>query len=86
MESHRPSVYRALMLSSGHVPIAPLSKPMVASKVGVEASRLDPKECIYELDLKYRSDRLTQEILDAFNREHLTPHQARLLLARARPD
>mgnify|MGYP000916004126 FL=1 len=30
------------------------------------------------------SDRLTQEILDAFNREHLTPHQARLLLARVR--
>ncbi len=30
------------------------------------------------------SDRLTQEILDAFNREHLTPHQARLVLARVR--
>ncbi len=30
------------------------------------------------------SDRLTQEILDAFNREHLTPHQARLVLGRVR--
>ncbi len=30
------------------------------------------------------SDRLTQEILDAFNRERLTPHQARLVLSRVR--
>lgn len=30
------------------------------------------------------SDRLSQEILDAFNRERLTPHQARLVLSRVR--
>ena len=30
------------------------------------------------------SDRLTQLILDAFNHEHLTPHQARLVLHRVR--
>ena len=30
------------------------------------------------------SDRLTQEILDAFNREFLTPHQARVVLSRVR--
>lgn len=30
------------------------------------------------------ADRLIQEILDGFNREHLTPHQARLVLDRVR--
>ncbi|GMV51970.1 MAG: hypothetical protein AMXMBFR67_35130 [Nitrospira sp.] len=30
------------------------------------------------------SDRLTQHILDAFNREGLTPHQARHVLARVK--
>lgn len=30
------------------------------------------------------SDRLTQEILDAFNRERLTPHQARVVLTHVR--
>jgi len=30
------------------------------------------------------SDRLTQEILDAFNREGLTPHQARQVLDRVK--
>lgn len=30
------------------------------------------------------SDRLTQEILDAFNREGLTPHQARQALDRVK--
>ena len=30
------------------------------------------------------SDHLTQEILDAFNRERLTPHQVRVVLSRVR--